>query len=100
MSNPDEWPLPAYDCGSPKHLHAIGVIANRFNALERGMFDLYLLYTQGRLTRELSEFFFLALNERTRTQALEKAHLQMERRRSWERQAVETFKVTIRVQAR
>jgi inhibitor of cysteine peptidase len=28
------------------------------------------------------------------------AHLELERRRSWERQAVETFKVTIRVQAR
>jgi inhibitor of cysteine peptidase len=28
------------------------------------------------------------------------AHLEMERQRSWERRAVETFKVTIRVQAR
>jgi hypothetical protein len=81
MSNPDEWPLPTYNCGSSKHLHAIGVIANRFNTLERGMFDLYSLYTQGRLARELSDFFFLALNERTRMQALEKLVHTYEKRR-------------------
>ncbi len=85
MSNPDEWPLPTYNCGSSKHLHAIGVIANRFNALERGMFDLYSLYTQGRLARELSDFFFLALNERTRMQALKKlVHTYEKRRRARE----------------
>src|SRR5262249_37745870 len=61
--------------------HAIAVIANRFNALERGMFDLYSLYLQGRLTRELSDFFFLALNERTRAEALEKVIHAYEKRR-------------------
>jgi hypothetical protein len=68
----DTWPLPAYSCGPTKHLHAIGVIANRFNALERGMFDLYLLYTEKRFGREVSEFFYLSLNERTRAEALER----------------------------
>jgi len=58
----DTWPLPAYDCGPTKHLHAIGVIANRFNSFERGMFDLYSMYTEKRFTRELSDFLFLALN--------------------------------------
>jgi hypothetical protein len=68
----DTWPLPAYDCGPIKHLHAIGVIANRFNSFERGMFDLYSMYTEKRFTRELSDFLFLALNERTRAEALTK----------------------------
>ncbi len=33
----DIWPLPTYNPGSQKHLHALGVIAVTFAALERNI---------------------------------------------------------------
>jgi hypothetical protein len=67
----DTWPLPKYSVGPEKHLHAIGVISNCFNAFERGMFDLYRHYFEKHAPQELSEFLYLALNERTRAKAID-----------------------------
>jgi hypothetical protein len=73
MTDPfDTWPRPVYHAGPTKHLHAIGVIASCFNSFERNLFDLYRFYLEKHLTRDLCEFFYLSLNERTRAEALEK----------------------------
>lgn len=67
----DTWPKPSYDVGPEAHLHAVGVIAVCYNAFERGLLDLYRQYMDDRVPGEVSEFFYLSLNERARAEALE-----------------------------
>jgi hypothetical protein len=38
----DTWPLPKYDNGPPKHVHAIGVIALAYATLQSAMDRLFL----------------------------------------------------------
>jgi hypothetical protein len=73
MSNPEEdiWPLPDYNPGPPKHLHALGVISTCYNAFEDGMFRLYLHHPDNlKLPRKLAEQFYLSLNEQQRLVAI------------------------------
>jgi hypothetical protein len=74
MSDPeDNWPLPNYSAGPPKHLHAFGVISTVYNAFEEGMFLLYRHHLDlFKVPYELSEFFYLSLNDNQRLVAIQK----------------------------
>jgi hypothetical protein len=37
MMSDDNWPMPSFDAGDPKHLHAVGVIAVTFVQFERSV---------------------------------------------------------------
>jgi hypothetical protein len=72
MSDPDDrWPLPHYSAGPRDHLHAFGVISTMFNGLEDTMFALFRHHLDAlKVSFNLSEFFWLSLNERQRPEAL------------------------------
>lgn len=65
------WPEPKYNPGPAKHLHAVGVIATRFNALERAMFFLFCVpLDRNKFPRALYETYYFTLDERKRLAAL------------------------------
>jgi hypothetical protein len=65
MSEPeDTWPEPNYNPGSPKHLHALGVISVTYCAFEQGIHNLCELHPQKqKIPRPLANFLFYSLND-------------------------------------
>jgi hypothetical protein len=67
----DRWPLPNYNPGATKHLHAIGVIAVTFAAFERSVESIYFFYPQRmNLPDELINLYYFSLNEEKRLAAI------------------------------
>jgi hypothetical protein len=64
-STEDTWPLPDYDNGPPKHVHAIGVIALAYATLQNAMDHLFL----NRARSEWAEKYYYLLNEEKRSDA-------------------------------
>jgi hypothetical protein len=62
----DTWPLPKYDNGPPKHVHAIGVIALAYATLQSAMDHLFL----NRARSEWAEKYYYLLNEEKRSDAI------------------------------
>jgi hypothetical protein len=62
----DTWPLPDYDNGPPKHVHAIGVIALAYATLQSAMDRLFL----DRAKSEWAEKYYYLLNEEQRSDAI------------------------------
>ena len=71
MVNPtDGWPT-NYNPGSIKHLHALGVIAVEYNALERGMAELYLIpLRRQKIADKLSDLYYFSLNAEKQLEAI------------------------------
>ena len=72
MSDSEEsWPLPNYDPGKPKHLHAVGVISMNYNAFERTLYSLYRLHLdRKKIPLRLGELYYFTLNEQSRLAAI------------------------------
>jgi hypothetical protein len=69
--NPDTWPLPEYNPGLPKHLHALGVIAICYASFQAGMDDLYKFHLRKqKLPDSLIHLHYFSLNEEKRISAL------------------------------
>jgi hypothetical protein len=69
--NPDTWPLPTYNPGSTKHLHALGVIAVCYAAFQAGMDTLYKFHLEKQKVPErLINLHYFSLNEEKRISAL------------------------------
>jgi hypothetical protein len=67
----DTWPMPHYNPGQPKHLHALGVIAIQFASFERSVDILYLNKALGqKLPQDLIELYYFSLNEEKRIDAV------------------------------
>jgi hypothetical protein len=67
----DTWPMPKYNPGQPKHLHALGVIAVQFAQLERSVESLYHAEAwRKKLPDELIDLYFYSLNEEKRIEAI------------------------------
>ncbi len=67
----DSWPLPDYDPGPPKHLHALGAISIVFNSFEESMFGLYRHHLDlNKVPYELSDFIHVSLNDDLRLKLL------------------------------
>ena len=67
----DSWPLPNYDPGKPKHLHAVGVISMNYNAFERTLYSLYRLHLdRKKIPLRLGELYYFTLNEQSRLAAI------------------------------
>jgi hypothetical protein len=67
----DTWPLPKYDPGSPKHLHALGVIAVTFASFERSLDTLYANKArEQKMPKELINLYYFSLNEEKRIEAI------------------------------
>ena len=62
----DAWPLPDYDNGPPKHVHAIGVIALTYATLQSAMDRLFL----NRAKSKWAEKYYYLLNEEKRSDAI------------------------------
>jgi hypothetical protein len=87
----DKWPDPQYHVGPAKHLHALGVISMVFNALERGMADLYRHHMSiQKFPVELVDLYYFGLDEQRRLRALKTVFKKYEK--DFEvRQLVENF---------
>lgn len=72
MDDPeDTWPLPKYNAGLPKHLHALGVISIIFAQLERSIDFLYAFHPrQQKLPDALINLYYYNLNEEKRIGAV------------------------------
>jgi hypothetical protein len=76
----DQWPLPSYNPGARKHLHAIGVIAVTFGAFERSIDSLYFFHPQRmKLPHELTALYYFNLNEEKRVVAIRDVFKSFER---------------------
>jgi hypothetical protein len=63
----DNWPLPNYNPGPPKHLHALGVISIAFNSFEASMFGLYRHHLDlNKVPYEFADFIHVSLNDQLR----------------------------------
>jgi hypothetical protein len=63
----DRWPLPKFDAGDARHLHAVGVIAVTFAQFERGIESLFLHHpAQLDVQTDLIQRYYFALNEEQR----------------------------------
>ena len=62
----DTWPAPVYNNGTPKHVHAIGVIALAYATLQSGMDRLFLNKAQS----EWAEKYYYLLSEDNRSGAI------------------------------
>jgi len=63
----DKWPLPAFNPGDAKALHAVGVIALTFVQFERGVENLFLHHpAHGGISQDLLHHYFYSLNEQQR----------------------------------
>src|SRR6266446_8933029 len=63
----DNWPLPNFDAGDAKHLHAVGVISLTFVQFERGIEDLFLHHpAQSQMPADLVQRYYYSLNEEQR----------------------------------
>jgi hypothetical protein len=65
MISADDWPMPKFDAGDPRHAHAVGVIAGLFVQFERSVESMFLHHpAQDRaVTFDVRERKFLALSE-------------------------------------
>jgi hypothetical protein len=71
VESQDTWPLPDYNPGQPKHLHAVGVIAVVFAQLERSVESLYHAEAlRKKMPDDLTNLYFYTLNEEKRIQAI------------------------------
>lgn len=69
----DKWPLPVFNPGDTKALHAVGVIALTFVQFERGVESLFLHHpAQHDVSMDLLHRDFYALNEKKRARAVRK----------------------------
>jgi hypothetical protein len=69
----DTWPLPNYNPGSPRHLHALGVIAVTYAGFQRSIDSLYAFHPrQQKLPDELIELYYFSLGEEKRIDAVRK----------------------------
>src|ERR1700694_170922 len=60
----DNWPMPGFDAGDPKHLHAVGVIAVTFVQFERSVESMFLHHPANRAVPfDLLDRYFLTLSE-------------------------------------
>jgi hypothetical protein len=67
----DNWPLPDYNPGPPKHLHALGVISIAFNSFEASMFGLYRHHLDlNKVPYEFTDFIHVSLNDHLRLNLL------------------------------
>jgi hypothetical protein len=68
----DDWPNDStHYPGPPLHLHAVGVLASRYNAFERILFDTYLHHLdRKKFPRALTESFYLSRDENSRMTAI------------------------------
>jgi hypothetical protein len=81
MTTHDNWPMPKFDAGDPKHAHAVGVIAGLFVQFERSVESMFLYHpVQDKTTPfEIRERDFLSLSERKRVAATRKFYSERER---------------------
>ncbi len=74
MSDKDEkdtWPIPKYNLGSKKHLHALGVISVGFSSFERAVEALYQHHPRlQKMPDELINLYYFSLNDEKRIQAV------------------------------
>jgi hypothetical protein len=72
MADPeDTWPLPVYNPGSTKHLHALGVIAICYASFQAGMDELYKFHLRKQnIPDRLINLHYFSLNEEKRISAL------------------------------
>jgi hypothetical protein len=67
----DTWPMPKYNPGQPKHLHALGVIALQFAQFERSVESLYHAEAwRKKIPDDLIDLYFYSLNEEKRIEAI------------------------------
>jgi hypothetical protein len=67
----DMWPSPAYNPGSRKHLHALGVISICYCAFERGIDGLFELHPlKQKMSKKLIDLYYFGLNEERRITAI------------------------------
>jgi hypothetical protein len=72
MPDLDTWPMPLYNVGPSKHLHAIGVMCACFNAFEESMFHLFAFHLGGTagLPLELIEQTYFQYDDARRLKAI------------------------------
>jgi hypothetical protein len=76
----DNWPMPKFDAGDPKHLHAVGVIALTFVQFERSVESMFLHHpANSEMPLDLRERNFLALSEGQRVAVTRKFYSDHER---------------------
>jgi hypothetical protein len=64
MMSDDNWPMPSFDAGDSKHLHAVGVIAVTFVQFERSVESLFLHHpANNAVPFDLLDRYFFALSE-------------------------------------
>jgi len=66
--DPDIWPLPAYEVGQPKHIHALGVASARYNMLEFAL--LCLMFDYCGMANETTQYLFANMSNSLRLQLL------------------------------
>ncbi|OAF15529.1 hypothetical protein AYJ54_39890 [Bradyrhizobium centrolobii] len=75
----DIWPLPKFNAGDGKALHAVGVISLTFVQFERGVDNLFLHHpAHGQISRDLLHHYFYSLNEQQRPSVTRKFYREQE----------------------
>jgi hypothetical protein len=75
----DDWPLPKFNAGDPKHLHAVGVIAVTFAQFERSIEGLFLHHpANSSVPIDLIQRYFFALSEDQRISTTRKFYADRE----------------------
>ncbi len=64
----DNWPLPRYDIGQSKHIHALGVVATLYNQMEFSLFCLLMDYTK--LSSETTQWLIANISNNLRLELL------------------------------
>jgi hypothetical protein len=80
VDSEDTWPLPKYNPGPAKHLHALGVIATIYTAFQRGMDELYKFHPRRQnVPDRLINLYYYGLNEEARISAVTEAFAEYEK---------------------
>lgn len=67
----DSWPMPDYNPGPKKHLHAVGVLSACYNSFEDSLFRLYQHHPMMlKLPTELTHLYYTRLSEKERGTAI------------------------------
>lgn len=75
----DRWPIPKFDAGDPKHLHAVGTIAGTFVQFERGIESLFLYHpANAAVPLDLIQRYYFALSEGQRVATTRKFYRERE----------------------
>jgi hypothetical protein len=70
MNDPeDTWPLPEYNPGAPRHLHALGVIAVTYASFERSIDSLYTFHPSNQNSQK-GQSKYLGMNVAKRIKAV------------------------------